>query len=313
MSHFQTLLLLRPDRSRKSVRQETSPFILNHGTVILSQEGPTKANKRNMTGEDVPYICFDRIATAYEATRYIPPALIYEISNVLRKDAQSRGLQTQDAFLDAGIGTGRFGRYLRQAGVNVTGVDISSEMLRVAKEYEPRLRLVRGDLRSLPFPSGTFSGALAVHILHLIAEWRRVLREVRRVLKPGAPLYLGSESGKQFRVRSLYFQVASEQGFTRPNLGAQSVEMILQYLRRTGAQVEALEAGRFQWWAQATVGETLEMLRQNPFSHMWHVTPDKHAAVMREVDRRVYDAFPSLETVEESPVHFSLWRVTWNP
>ncbi len=47
--------------------------------------------------------------------------------------------------LDFGCGTGRSTRFLRKLGFNVTGVDISEDMLRIARALDPS-----GDYRMLP-------------------------------------------------------------------------------------------------------------------------------------------------------------------
>jgi ubiquinone/menaquinone biosynthesis C-methylase UbiE len=47
--------------------------------------------------------------------------------------------------LDFGCGTGRSTRFLRQLGFDVTGVDISENMLRIAREFDPA-----GDYRLAP-------------------------------------------------------------------------------------------------------------------------------------------------------------------
>ena len=49
--------------------------------------------------------------------------------------------------LDFGCGTGRSTRFLRKLGFNVTGVDISEDMLRIARAFDPQgdYRLVPGD------------------------------------------------------------------------------------------------------------------------------------------------------------------------
>ncbi|MBZ0288422.1 MAG: class I SAM-dependent methyltransferase, partial [Anaerolineae bacterium] len=61
------------------------------------------------------------------------------------------------------------------------------ERLRAKRAGEP-VYLALADATRLPFPDNTFDGAVAVHVFHLIPNWRDALREVARVLRPGAPL-----------------------------------------------------------------------------------------------------------------------------
>ncbi|MBI3050549.1 MAG: class I SAM-dependent methyltransferase [Acidobacteria bacterium] len=69
--------------------------------------------------------------------------------------------------LELGCGTGRMAVPLGRAGVDLVGVDRSEGMLararrRVARaRLRRRVRLIRGDIRHLPFPAATFATILA--------------------------------------------------------------------------------------------------------------------------------------------------------
>jgi SAM-dependent methyltransferase len=69
--------------------------------------------------------------------------------------------------LELGCGTGRIALPLGRAGVRFVGIDRSDSMLRYARrrirrsKLGRRVRLVRGDIRHLPFPEGSFHTVLA--------------------------------------------------------------------------------------------------------------------------------------------------------
>ena len=69
--------------------------------------------------------------------------------------------------LELGCGTGRVTRPLARAGIDVVGIDRSAPMLARALTKSPThqltnsLRLVRGDIRALPFAARSFSMVLA--------------------------------------------------------------------------------------------------------------------------------------------------------
>jgi SAM-dependent methyltransferase len=48
--------------------------------------------------------------------------------------------------------------------------------------------LAQADATRLPFAAGTFGSVLAVHVLHLIPDWRVAVDEAIRVLRPGGAL-----------------------------------------------------------------------------------------------------------------------------
>ena len=89
--------------------------------------------------------------------------------------------------LDLGCGTGALTLKLAQAGYEVTGVDISQNMLaqlaRRAKNLN--MKLVQADIFSLPFPDSCFDSVVSRWVLPHFSNWGSALREVARVLKPG--------------------------------------------------------------------------------------------------------------------------------
>lgn len=91
--------------------------------------------------------------------------------------------------LDIGTGTGDLAIVLRarHAGRDVIGVDLSAGMLALAREKRAAAGLLRGDTLRLPFPDATFAGAATAFTLRNVADLDAALREIRRVLKPGAP------------------------------------------------------------------------------------------------------------------------------
>jgi SAM-dependent methyltransferase len=89
--------------------------------------------------------------------------------------------------LELGSGTGRVTVPLAQAGIDIVGIDRSEQML--ARVRVERLRLVRGDIRSLPFRAGSFSAVIAPYgVLQSLIRARDLtaaLQSVARVLPRG--------------------------------------------------------------------------------------------------------------------------------
>ena len=94
------------------------------------------------------------------------------------------------ALLDLGCGTGAYAAGLAELGWKVTGVDVSEDMLRRARERG--VKVVRADATSLPFADATFGAAVSIFTHTDFDDFRGALREVARVLEPGAPfVYAG--------------------------------------------------------------------------------------------------------------------------
>ena len=89
--------------------------------------------------------------------------------------------------LDFGCGTGRSTRFLRTLGFQVTGVDISDDMLRIARTVDPAgdYRLVPGDDLK-PFATASFDLVLAAFTFDNIAGPAKVaiFRSLARLLAP---------------------------------------------------------------------------------------------------------------------------------
>lgn len=89
-----------------------------------------------------------------------------------------------ETLLDVGCGTGYFSRrFAREAGLNVTGIDIAPDMLDVARDKSPDIAFARADATRLPFADGAFDHVVAVTSLCFVAEQARTLREMARVAR----------------------------------------------------------------------------------------------------------------------------------
>ena len=101
--------------------------------------------------------------------------------------------------LDVGTGTGTLALAAieRWPQVTVDGIDASTEMAAAGeaerdRRLEPAAR-ERFDVTvaaadDLPFPDATFDAAMSSFVLQLVPNRHRALREIRRTLRPGAPL-----------------------------------------------------------------------------------------------------------------------------
>ena len=98
----------------------------------------------------------------------------------------------RQAVLELGCGTGRVALPLGRHGSYVVGVDRSASMLARARtrvtraKLQSRIRLIRGDIRQLPFPDKWFSRVMAPYgILQSLLDEQLLsdtLKDVRRVL-----------------------------------------------------------------------------------------------------------------------------------
>lgn len=83
-------------------------------------------------------------------------------------------LKPQTKILDLGCGTGiPIGKYFKDNNFDVTGVDSSSEMLKLARKYDPNGRFIRSDMREISL-NEKFDAIIAWHsFFHLSQNEQR--------------------------------------------------------------------------------------------------------------------------------------------
>ncbi|MFJ8626096.1 class I SAM-dependent methyltransferase [Kitasatospora sp. NPDC093550] len=98
---------------------------------------------------------------------------------------------------DLGCGPGRVTAYLAGLGLSAFGVDVSGEMVALARRAYPRLRFHRGTMSALDLPDGTLGGILAWYSVHHTPPelLPALFAEFHRVLAPGGLLLLGGHAG----------------------------------------------------------------------------------------------------------------------
>lgn len=86
--------------------------------------------------------------------------------------------------LDLGCGPGINALKMQKLGAKVKGIDMSEELIRLARIEAPLVEFIIGDVNRLPYASGEFDIVVSSLVLGHLNDWTRVLQEVRRVLKP---------------------------------------------------------------------------------------------------------------------------------
>jgi SAM-dependent methyltransferase len=123
-----------------------------------------------------------------------------EYTNLVEVPATVANLgQPEGPVLDHGAGTGRVTAYLaRHAGQPIVALDYSLEALRLLVEHcadaPVPILAVHADGRDLPVRDGAVAGITSAEVYEHFRpdDRRRVLHELHRVLRPGAPLSISS-------------------------------------------------------------------------------------------------------------------------
>ena len=94
--------------------------------------------------------------------------------------------------LDVGMGTGNVLGKFPSTTVRV-GIDLSEEMLRVARKSSEGMHLVQAEAGALPFSNGVFHVVYTYSTLHHVGDGPAAVLEMARVVRPGGILVLDHE------------------------------------------------------------------------------------------------------------------------
>lgn len=102
---------------------------------------------------------------------------------------------------DVGCGPGYVTAHLHDAGVDAFGIDLSPEMITIARRDHPHLRFDVGTMTELDLVDGSLAGIVAFwSVIHVPDDAvPDVFAEFRRVLRPGGPLLVGFHVGEEVR------------------------------------------------------------------------------------------------------------------
>ncbi|MDI6820153.1 MAG: class I SAM-dependent methyltransferase [Candidatus Hodarchaeaceae archaeon] len=120
--------------------------------------------------------------------RYDLTAYMYDqrYGEIQRKKYQvlAKNLPRANRALDVGCGTGMFLSLLSQKAKFIVGIDMSAEMLQIARKRAAGAALVQADADNLPFADGSFDVIVSVTLLQNMPDPAFTVREFARVLRP---------------------------------------------------------------------------------------------------------------------------------
>lgn len=147
--------------------------------------------------------------------------------------------------LDAGTGTGQYLHVLQRRGYRSSGLDISGEMLRVARrKLGASARLVLGALESTPFRTAAFDVVIACRVLSHVERLDVAMKELARVTRPGGRLLLTDVSAEHNYVTT---RIPTRAGTVHiETFKHDTAEVFSKACRYGGWQVDRMEEVRFR-------------------------------------------------------------------
>lgn len=238
---------------------------------------------------------FGRVADIYDATRSLPEEQMKALSKAIEVEVGSR-----NSLLDVGVGTGRFAKPLQVLGIDVVGVDISRGMMAKAREKGVG-GLFLADVHRLPFQDRKFDASLMVHVLHLVADWSRVVREAARVSRGAVLSVTGSTVGPSLEEEYLGIRTQLGYPLNRFEAGEYGLQERVEPMKliRVGEVVRRFESD-----------EEIDSLLRREESLTWDLPEDVHQRVIAELrasySGKAFETKSAIELIVWSPEQLRL-------
>jgi ubiquinone/menaquinone biosynthesis C-methylase UbiE len=124
--------------------------------------------------------------------------------------------------LDIGTGTGVFAEAFAALGIEVTGIDVNTDLLALARQYVPTTQFEEAPAEMILFGDQAFDLVFLGHVLHEVDNQLGALQEARRVARQRVTIlewpYRQEEKGPPLEHRlkpEVVSDLATEAGFQR--------------------------------------------------------------------------------------------------
>jgi phosphatidylethanolamine/phosphatidyl-N-methylethanolamine N-methyltransferase len=176
-------------------------------------------------------------------------------------------IEGDELVLDMGIGTGASLQYYPKDRGRIIGVDLSGGMLRLARRRirdlgVTRATILQANALELPFEDDSFDHIFISHVISVVSDPYRLVREAQRVAKPGARIVILNHFQSTNRF------IALVEKWLCPlctKLGWRSDLALNDLLRRTGVEVDyRYKLESIDLWETVVITNTKSALRPQP-------------------------------------------------
>lgn len=161
-------------------------FIYN----FFMDKSPEKIKK--MFNDIAPVYDFNNMVISFGLHKLIKSKVINEIN-------------FSGTVLDLCTGTGDIaGLISKKHKCDITGLDFSVEMLKIAKKRYPNIKFIEGDCTNLPFENNSFDFVIISFGLRNIDDYNKAIEEIYRVLKTNGK-FIHLDFGKRNPIANLIY------------------------------------------------------------------------------------------------------------
>ena len=236
----------------------------------------------------------DQTAAAYKAVREIPRDGLSDWREAVRRHLRPAPGMT---VVDIGAGTGVFATAFRDwFGLSVLAVEPSAAMRaqipgRPGLPGPPGIRVLEGHASALPLPDQSADGAWMSLMIHHIPDLGAAAREIRRVLRPGAPVLIRQGYPGRFDPARTFpwefFPETAHSVSTFPTL-----EQVCQAFGTAGFRREAIEPVPERWISLAGFLDQADTFRRSD-TNLRSLTEEEFLRGKEQLRRAVEQAGPA--------------------
>ena len=266
---------------------------------------PEAGDSFRMTQPSVQANNYDRVAHLYDSTRGLSAEAEREVGDGLAAILAKHGART---VLEVGVGTGRIAVPLAERGFQVTGIDISTEMLRSLRAKRADIRLLLAESSGLPFRAGSFDAVVFSHILHLVPDSAATIRAAIACVRRGGLLLNCSHSYTPTpqqrageRLNEIIREVTGHVGWIHGHR-ASAEPVLAEVLADFGATLETREIAH--WTDVNTLRREVARLELRANSNTWAIPDDAMPLIVERFTAEALEIFGGLDVESQVPARF---------
>jgi ubiquinone/menaquinone biosynthesis C-methylase UbiE len=250
---------------------------------------------------------FKQMANIYDQYRGPNDQVLEALSNIvagMRENGKTLSL------LDVGCGTGGYSIPLAvRHSLQLTGIDVSKEMLTQAENKYPEARWLLEDFEEVSFGASSFDIVLMSYVIQHLADLKKALRKVSTLLaRPNGRLIIVTDDHDQFRSSPIHRFIPKAMEIDLQRFPA--VEELRSYLKSMNFEVMIHRVGKDEHISnEEEVKRLLERARARYISTLTLLTDEelqkgleemekglneelKHSAITRRRERTILIANP---------------------
>ena len=108
--------------------------------------------------------------------------------STLHQWVEDQNFSEKNKVLEVGCATGKLASYIAESGCIVTGVDLSSEMIELAKIESNDIDYIVADAIDLPFESNCFDAVIATSLINIVDDKSKAMNELSRTCRKGGKI-----------------------------------------------------------------------------------------------------------------------------